>query len=52
LRLAYQRRLQPQASVVTSGPLSAKPASAFALSPDSRLVFLAYGNDVVYAGMP
>ena len=52
LRLAYQRQIQPVRSIVTSGSISVTPASAFALTPDSRLIFLAFGNEVVYAGMP
>jgi hypothetical protein len=52
LRLAFQRQIQPVKSVVTSGAISVTPASALALSPDGRLIFLAFGNQVVYAGMP
>jgi len=52
LRLAYQRQLRPQASTSTSGSIGAKAATAFALTPDNRMVFMAFGNEVVYAGMP
>ncbi len=52
LRLAYQRQLQPQRNLATGGALGLRPATAFALSPDGRVMFLAYGNEVVYAGMP
>ena len=45
-RLAYQRQLQPQT------PISGGAASAFAFRPDNRLVFLAVGNQIYYAGMP
>jgi hypothetical protein len=52
LRLAYQRQIQPVRNIVTSGAISVTPASAFALSADSRLIFLAFGDQVIYAGMP
>ena len=45
-RLAYQRQLRPQT------PISGGDASAFAFRPDNRLVFLAVGTQVYYAGMP
>ncbi len=45
-RLAFQRQLRPQT------PISGGDASAFAFRPDNRLVFLAVGNQVYYAGMP
>ncbi len=52
LRLAYQRQLQPQRNLATTGAVGARPATAFALSPDGRVMFLAFGNEVFYAGMP
>jgi hypothetical protein len=52
LRLAYQRQLIPQANLTTSGTLDNRAATAFALSPDRRVMFLAFDNEVVYAGMP
>jgi hypothetical protein len=48
LQLVYQRQLNPLQSVVSRG----LAATAFALSPDGRMAFLAYGNEVLYAGMP
>ena len=52
LRLAYQRQLKPQTSLVTRDLLETKAASAFALSPDGRVIFLAFGDEILYAGMP
>jgi hypothetical protein len=51
-RLAFQRQLRPQDPL--SIDANGKPASAtaFAFSPDNRVVFLALGNQVYYAGMP
>jgi hypothetical protein len=52
LRLAYQRQLQSQRNLATSGAIGSRPATAFALTPDGRVMFLAFGNEVFYAGMP
>jgi len=52
LRLAYQRQLRPLATGVTGSSLAGKAATAFALSPDGRVMFMAFGNEVLYAGMP
>lgn len=52
LRLTYQRQLRPLDDPDATTSTEIEPASAFAISPDSRLVFLASGNQVMYAGMP
>jgi hypothetical protein len=52
LRLTYQRQLRPLDNPDATTSTEIEPASAFAISPDSRLVFLASGNQVMYAGMP
>jgi hypothetical protein len=52
LRLAYQRQIQPQKNLSTSAALESQPATAFGLSPDGRVMFMAFGNEVFYAGMP
>ncbi|HEY5669532.1 MAG TPA: hypothetical protein VIS10_06000 [Anaerolineales bacterium] len=52
LRLAYQRQLRLQMNLVTRDILETKSATAFALSPDGRVMFLAFGDEVLYAGMP
>jgi hypothetical protein len=45
--LTFQRQLRSQ------NPLSAdSPATAFAIRPDGRVIFMALGNRVYYAGMP
>jgi hypothetical protein len=45
--LTFQRQLRSQ------NPLSAdSPATAFDIRPDGRVVFMALGNRVYYAGMP
>jgi len=48
LQRVYQRQLLPLQSAVSRG----LAATSFALSPDGRLAFLAFGNEVLYAGMP
>ncbi len=52
LRLTYQRQLRPLGNPEATASTEIEPASAFAISPDSRLAFLASGNQVMYAGMP
>ena len=51
LRLTYQRQLRPQINPVSS-PTATETASAFAISPDNRIAFMALGNQVIYAGIP
>lgn len=51
LRLAFQKQLRPQ---TTLGGRTAQtpPVTAFALTPDKRIAFLALSNEVFYAGVP
>jgi hypothetical protein len=48
--LTYYGQFRPSNEALTG--ISRKPATAFALSPDARLAFLAVDNQVFYAGMP
>ena len=48
--LTYYGQFRPGNETATG--VSRRPATAFALSPDARLAFLAVGNQVFYAGMP
>ncbi len=50
--LTYQRQYRPQADIETVGVSPGEPATAFALSPDTRVAFLAVGNQVLYAALP
>jgi hypothetical protein len=52
LRLTYIRQYRPQIDLDTIVVSAAEPASSFGLSPDNRVVFMALGNQVIYAGMP
>jgi hypothetical protein len=52
LRLAYIRQYRPQIDLGSIITAAAAPASSFGLSPDNRVVFMALGNQVIYAGMP
>lgn len=54
LRLIFQRQYRPSPQTGSSGAQSASlpPASAFGITPDKRVVFMAFGNQVSYAGMP
>jgi hypothetical protein len=52
LRLTYQRQLRPLNPFIPRASNTPAVATAFTLSPDGRLVFLAFGNEVLYAGMP
>ncbi len=52
LRLAYQRQLRPLNPFIPRASNAPAPATAFTLSPDHRMVFMAFGNEVLYAGMP
>ncbi len=47
LRLTYQRQLRPRNDVP-----EAEPATAFTISPNNRIAFLAQGNQIYFAGMP
>lgn len=49
--LTYQRQFRPQ-DIESAGVPPEEPATAFSLSPDSRVAFLAVGNQVLYAGLP
>jgi len=50
--LTYYGQLLPrQGSTATTG-IATRPATAFTLTPDARLAFLAVGNRVFYAGTP
>lgn len=51
LRLTFQRQLSPLALTGRANILT-RPATAFAISPDKRLAFLALGNEVLYAAIP
>ena len=51
-RLAYQRQLKPLQPLSPNPDGSITPANAFTFSPDSRIVFLAVGNQVYSAGKP
>jgi len=53
LRLTFQRQYRPS-SPPRSEDVSAAliPATAFGNTPDKRIVFLAFNNQVTYAGMP
>jgi hypothetical protein len=46
VRLTFQRQFQPRT------PLGDRPATAFAVSRENRLLFLALGNQVYYANLP
>ncbi len=48
--LTYYGQFRPSNEALTG--VSRKPATAFTLSPDARLAFLAVDNQVFYAGMP
>jgi hypothetical protein len=48
--LTYYGQFRPSNEAITG--ITRKPATAFALSPDARLAFLAVDNQVFYAGMP
>ena len=52
LRLTYQRQLRPLSNLDSANSTEIEPASAFAISPDNRIVFMALGDQVIYAGMP
>lgn len=52
LRLTYQRQLRPLGNLDSATSPETDPSSAFAISPDSRIVFMASGNQVMYAGIP
>lgn len=52
LRLAYQRQLRPLKPFTPRTSNQPASATAFALSPDNRMAYLAFGNEVLYAGMP
>jgi hypothetical protein len=45
-QLTFQRQFRPQ------DPQYSGQASAFTLTPDGRIAFLALGNELLYAGMP
>ena len=46
VRLTFQRQFQPRT------PLGDRPATAFAVSRENRLLFLALGNQIYYANLP
>ena len=48
--LTFYGQFRPSNETLTG--VSRKPATAFTLSPDARLAFLAVDNQVFYAGMP
>lgn len=50
--LTYYGQYLPRPGSISSSGLAPKPATAFTLSPDGRLAFLAISNQVYYAGMP
>jgi hypothetical protein len=52
LRLTYQRQLRPQINLASVVSTATEPTSAFAISPNNRIAFMALGNQVIYAGMP
>lgn len=52
LRLTYIRQYRPQYDLDSIISTAGAPASSFGLSPDNRVVFMALGNQVIYAGMP
>ena len=52
LRLNYQRQLRPDTDLLLEASTPEKPATAFTISPDNRITFMALGNQVLYAGMP
>jgi hypothetical protein len=49
--LTFHQQFRPGNDIL-SGSGNAQPASAFALSADGRVVFLAFGNKVYYSQMP
>ncbi len=49
--LTFHQQFRPNSDFM-SGSDSTMPASAFALSADSRVVFLAFGSQVYYSQMP
>jgi len=51
LRLTFQQQLRPFAVLGGSGS-QISPATAFALTLDKRVAFLALSNEVYYAGVP
>ena len=50
--LTYYGQFRPSNETPTGTGVSRKPATAFTLSPDARLAFLAMDNQVYYAGTP
>lgn len=53
LRLAFQRQYRPSIQSSSGVQLeAAPPATAFGITPDKRIVFMAFGNLLSYAGMP
>ena len=50
--LTYYAQYLPEPGSVSPVGIAAKPATAFTLSPDGRLAFLAISNQIFYAGMP
>jgi len=54
LRLTFQRQYRPNIQVGSGGLSfdSMPPATAFGITPDKRIVFMAFGNQLSYAGMP
>jgi hypothetical protein len=52
LRLTYIRQYRPQIDLDSIVAVAAMPASSFGISLDSRVIFMALGNQVIYAGMP
>lgn len=52
-RLTFQRQYRPEIQPGSvARPADLPPASAFAISPDKRTVFMAFGSLVSYASMP
>ena len=47
-QLTFQRQLRPPTGLLDAGIT----ATAFTLSPDARIAFIAFGNRVYYASMP
>ena len=52
LRLIFQRQYRPAPQPGGAQPAALAPASAFGIRPDKRVAFMAFGNQVSYAGLP
>jgi hypothetical protein len=52
LRFTFQRQLRPITPLATAAAGRLAPATAFTLTPDKRVVLLAVGGEIFYAGVP